>query len=258
MSVSACSSKRLCALIILAAACTSTPPDDAASDRAEAKAKPSQREIRIAPPLGSGEIVKRQQREQIEQVLAGESGTDSVSEVKLPASVMGLKPADITEDPISLSREQARTQRTDAEIAVNAGQGEFEKKLGDFDRVLDVSEENNRPMTPSFIGQTQKIRELFQSRKFEDALVEANELLLHYPRSALLWTMKGTLHLRLNQKDLALAAYEKSFDIEPSRRLLAQIEDLRRLVSERESMRKSRGSSTSIESVPQATGEQRK
>ncbi len=258
MSASASSSRRLCALLVLAVACTSTPPDDAGSESVGMKTKSAPRELRIAPPMGSSEAAKRQQREQIEQVLAGESGNDSVSEVKLPASVMGLKPSDVTDDPISLSREQARTQRTDAEIAANTGQGEFEKKLGDFDRVLDVSEEGNRPMTPSFIGQTKKIRELFQNRRFEEALVETNELLLHYPRSALLWTMKGTLHLRLNQNDLALAAYEKSFDIEPSRRLMAQIEDLRRLAAERESIRRSRGGAAAPESSSQSTGEQRK
>ena len=130
--------------------------------------------------------------------------------------------------------------------------------MGDVDRVLDVSEESARPMTPSFIGQTQKIRELFQNRRFEDALVETNELLLHYPRSALLWTMKGTLHLRLNQNDLALAAYEKSFDIEPSRRLLAQIEDLRRLAAERESMRKNQGAASEHELSPNSSGGRRK
>lgn len=258
MSVSACSFRHLSVILLVAVGCTSTPPDDAASERVGAKAKSAPREFRISPPMGSPELTQRQQRDQIEQVLAGESGTDGVSEVKLPASVMGLKPTDVTEDPISLSREQARTQRTDAEIAANAGQGEFEKKLGDFDRVLDVSEEGNRPMTPSFIGQTQKIREMFQARKFEDALVETNELLLHYPRSAILWTMKGTLHLRLNQNDLALAAYEKSFDIEPSRRLMAQIEDLRRLASERELLRRNRGMSPASELAPQPTGEPRK
>lgn len=49
--------------------------------------------------------------------------------------------------------------------------------------------------------------------------------------------MKGTLHLRLSQTDLSLAAYEKAYDLEPGGRLLAQIEQLRRLVGERETLR---------------------
>lgn len=238
MSVLASNSKRSIALLFFATACTTTQTRDAVGESVAGQKKRQSHEFKIAPPPGASDASQRQQREKLEQVLAGESGTDGISEVKLPASVMGLKESDVTDDPIAISREQARMQRTDAEIAASSGLGEFEKRLGDVDRVLDVSEDTNRPMTPSFTAQTQKIRELFRGSRFEDALVETNELVLYYPRSALLWTMKGTLHLRLQQNDLSLSAYEKAFDIEPSQRLLAQIEDLRRIVSEREGLRR--------------------
>lgn len=238
MSVLASNSKRSIALLFLATACTTTQTRDAVGESVAGQKKHQAHEFKIAPPPGSFDASQRQQREKIEQVLAGELDTDGLSEIKLPASVMGLKEGDVTGDPIALSREQARMQRTDAEIAASLGLGEFEKRLGDVDRVLDVSEDTNRPMTPSFTTQTQKIRELFRGNRFEDALVETNELVLYYPRSALLWTMKGTLHLRLQQNDLSLSAYEKAFDIEPSQRLLAQIEVLRRVVSEREVLRR--------------------
>ena len=220
--VLASNSKRSIALLFFATACTSTQTGDAVAEPVAGQKKRQSHEFKIAPPSGASDTLQRQQREKLEQVLAGESGTDGISEIKLPASVMGLKEGDVTGDPIATSREQARMQRTDAEIAASSG----------------LSEDANRPMTPSFTAQTQKIRELFRGKRFEDALVETNELVLYYPRSALLWTMKGTLHLRLQQNDLSLSAYEKAFDIEPSQRLLAQIEDLRRVVSEREGLRR--------------------
>lgn len=194
-------------------------------------------ELRILPPPGSTQPAQRARQDLVDQVLGVEKGADSSTEVKLPASVMGLRPGDVTGDPISVQREQSRLKRTDAEISATSGAGEFERKLGDFDRVLEVTEDENKPMTPSFIQSTKKIRELFTLKRYEDALVETNELLLHYSKSSLLWTMKGTLHLRLSQTDLSLAAYEKAFDLEPAGRLLAQIEQLRRLVGERETLR---------------------
>jgi len=194
-------------------------------------------ELRILPPPGSTQPAQRARQDLVDQVLGVEKDGDSGTEIKLPASVMGLRPGDVTGDPISVQREQSRLRRTDAEISATSGAGEFERKLGDFDRVLEVTEEENKPMSPSFIQATKKIRELFTQKRYEDALVETNELLLHYSKSPLLWTMKGTLHLRLSQTDLSLAAYEKAFDLEPGGRLLAQIEQLRRLVGERETLR---------------------
>ncbi|MEN9809944.1 MAG: hypothetical protein RLZZ488_1511 [Pseudomonadota bacterium] len=237
------SSFKLCLLFVGVAhfSCTSTPAETPAAQqqRVLQDNKNPATEFRIAPPPASREASERAQRETVEQVLTGERGSD-LTEVKLPASVMGLEPGDVTGDPIAQSRERARLQRTDAEIAGVSGAGEFEKRLGDFDRVLGVSEEDGRPLSPSFTESTKKIRQLFSSKRYEDALVETNELLLHFSKSALLWTMKGTLHLRLSQSDLSLSAYEKAFDLEPNPRLLAQIEQLRRVISSREGLRQKR------------------
>lgn len=227
-----------CVLILSVVQSACTTPAQVPADTSHSKnvRKPSAGEFRIAPPPASTEGEQQTRRETVEKVLAGDR-SPALDEVRLPASVMGLEPGDVTGDPIALSRDRRKLQRTDAEIASVSGAGEFEKKLGDFDRVLGVTEEEDRPASPSFTASTKKIRELFQQKKYEDALVETNELLLHYAKSSLLWTMKGTLHLRLSQSDLSLSAYEKAFDLEPSPRLLAQIEQLRRIVAERESMR---------------------
>ncbi|MEY3901455.1 MAG: hypothetical protein RL189_761 [Pseudomonadota bacterium] len=234
------SSFKLCVLFAGLAlfSCTTVPAETATAQqqRMSRESKNTASEFRIAPPPASQEANERAQRETVEQVLTGERSSE-LTEVKLPASVMGLEPGDVTGDPIAQSRERARLQRTDAEIAGMSGAGEFEKRLGDFDRVLGVSEEDSRPLSPSFTESTKKIRQLFSVKRYEDALVETNELLLHFSKSALLWTMKGTLHLRLSQSDLSLSAYEKAFDLEPTPRLLAQIEQLRRVISTREGLR---------------------
>ncbi|NBO39179.1 hypothetical protein EBU99_11415 [bacterium] len=256
MSVLASSFRRSGALIVFAVACTTTSGAETAHERAVQQNNKRPGEIRIAPPPGSQESAVRKKREQVEQLLTGDSGTETGTELKLPASVMGLQPGDVTGDPLSKSREQARMQRTDAEIAAISGAGEYEKKLGEVDSQLDVSEESNRPMTPSYTLMTQKIRDLFHKGRFEDALVEVNDLLLHYPKSALLWTMKGTLHLRLSQNSLSLAAYERAFEIEPSQKLQSQIEDLRRLASERESLRRQRSEDVPSESSEDESGGQ--
>ncbi|MFZ9519466.1 MAG: tetratricopeptide repeat protein [Silvanigrellaceae bacterium] len=211
-------------------------------------------EFRIAPPSGGSNTDPQPGRDGIENILSSERISSNSGELKLPAAAFGLQPGDVTGDPMAQSRERARLQRTDAEIAASSGAGEFERKLGDFDRVLEVTEDESKQMSPSFVMSTKRIRELFQSKRYEEALVEANELLLHYPRSAVLWMMKGTLHLRLSQTDLSLSAYEKSFDIDPSQKLLAQIEQLRRLVRERESLRQKKSGAVLRPLKPQEGG----
>jgi tetratricopeptide (TPR) repeat protein len=195
------------------------------------------KEYRIAPPPGVSEQAQQGRRDALEQVLATDGRPELAGEVRLPATALGLQPGDVTGDPLAVQRQMSRYQRSDAEIGLASGAGEFEKKFGEFDRLMDVSEDANQPVSPSFLATTKRIRELFQKKQFEDALVETNEVLLHYPKSALLWLMKGTLHLRLNQAALSLAAYEKAFDLEPDPRVLAQIEQLRRLQGEREALR---------------------
>lgn len=156
----------------------------------------------------------------------------------MPAAVLGLKESDFSDDPVLQARNERKMMRTDAEIAASYGGGEFEKNLGDVDRSLNLSEEQQQSKRkPSYLTGTRQVRELFAARRFEDALVEVNELLLHFPKSSLLWTMKGTLHLRMRQQELSLSSYEKAFEFEPSNQLLAQIEDLRRRLNEQERLR---------------------
>jgi tetratricopeptide (TPR) repeat protein len=235
----ASNSKLFAGLSVVALLCAQPAAVVVASDvpRKDEPKKEVPRELKILPPPGLKENSQTSTRELVEQVLGVDKNSREAGEVKLPAGVMGLQPGDLTGDPVAQSREMSRLKRTDTEISAVSGAGDFERKLGEFDRLLDVTEQENKPLAPSFVQATKKIREMFAQKRYEDALVEVNEVLLHYSASGLLWTMKGTLHLRMSQIDLSLAAYEKAFALEPNGRLSAQIEQLRRLVAERETLK---------------------
>jgi tetratricopeptide (TPR) repeat protein len=235
--------KCACALLLLLSGCVSSP--SGASEQSRQKVNSSEKKtLKIAPPAGT-ERAETQAREGAvaELMQSSSSAGDLNSEFALPASALGLKETDISEDPVLKARQESKMTRSDAEISSSFGGNELERKLSDVDRTLNFSEEQAGQLKPSYLTVTQRIRNHFAARRFEEALVETNELLLHYPNSSLLWTMKGTLHLRLRNTDLSIASYEKAFEFEPSSQLQAQIEQLRRLVSEREKLRQPLGSS---------------
>lgn len=228
------------ALLLLLSGCassTSLPIEQARLSGSH----PQQKNLKISPPAGLDSKEKRARQGSLDQLMkSSQQVSDVDTELKLPASMLGLRETDLSGDPFLQSRQDSRVLLSDQEISASFGGNELEKNLGDVDRSLSLSEEQSGPLRPSYLKTTQRIRALFASRRFEDALVEVNELLLHYPSSSLLWTMKGTLHLRLRHKELSLASYEKAFEIDPSIQLQAQITELRRWVHEREQIRKRR------------------
>jgi tetratricopeptide (TPR) repeat protein len=211
--------------------------------------------LKISPPAGlEQEEVKVRERILSDLMREPSDSDDFNSEIRLPASALGIQESDLSEDPVLKSANARKMSRSDVEILANLGGSELEKNMGDVDRTLNLSEEQTEQLKPSYLSVTQRIRILFSNRKFEQALVETNELLLHYPNSALLWTMKGTLHLRLRNTDLSLASYEKAYEFEPSNQLKAQIEELRRIVSERENLRQRNSDSESQGQEPSRNG----
>lgn len=228
------------ALLPLLSGCASSP--SAPVDQARLSGPyPEQKSLKISPPAGSDREEKKARQGSLDQLMKSSPNTHDIdAELKLPASVLGLKEAELSDDPFLRSRQDSKMLRSDQEISASFGGNELEKNMGDVDRSLNLSEEQPGPLKPSYLKTTQRIRALFASQRFEDALVETNELLLHYPSSSLLWTMKGTLHLRLRNTELSLASYEKAFEIDPSTQLQAQIADLRRRVNEREQIRNRR------------------
>jgi tetratricopeptide (TPR) repeat protein len=217
--------------------CVSGSSDDPTQTRSRTQSA-EKKGFKIAPPSGSEQVELNAREARMSELLGSTTDThDLNSEIKLPASALGLQESDVSNDPVLKARRESRMTRSDAEILANFGGSELEKSMGDVDRTLNLSEANEGQLKPSYLTVTQRIRNLFAARKFEEALVEVNELMLHYPNSALLWTMKGTLHLRLRNTDLSIASYEKAFEFEPSNQLQAQIESLRRVVYEREQLR---------------------
>lgn len=133
-----------------------------------------------------------------------------------------------------------RARSTDAEIAaLEGGLGSpLDRELARIERDLDLETTLPADKVPSFTAGTKKVKSLFKRRHFEDALVETNYLLEFYPRSPQLLMMKGTLHQKLDQIDLALSAYREAYFIRPHRKLHAQIRYLEMRIADRERLRR--------------------
>lgn len=83
------------------------------------------------------------------------------------------------------------------------------------------------PARQSYIKGIEKARSLFESRKYEMALLALKELDRDYPNDLQIKSMLGTLWLQLNQPDLAREAWESALKIDPQNKSL--IEALRQL-----------------------------
>lgn len=237
-------SLKLIACATIVSACESTSDEDIGAAKPAANAP-------IAPPSSLGQPKAEGHRGM--DGMQGYPGADRNDvEIVLPYGDVVSKQRSAEEQ----RRREHAARATDREVAGVAQDSTSAKKMGDVDRVLGVESSDNAN-APSFTLGVQKVKELFKDKQFEEALIETNDLLRYYPRSAQLLLMKGTLHQRLSQVDLALTAYERAFEFEPSRKLQAQISSLKQVVREREEMRRSRegvvkpGGPIKIETVPQ-------
>lgn len=234
-----------------AAGCTSSAPTSTGKSASQAKAAEGQSAEQenagtpsgalIAPPPGTA--AKRfpsQVDELLDQVPESARGDDG--ELAMPVDPSLLPGSEKRLTPVEQRRREFNARRTDQEVvgATRATDDTLGRDLGDIDRKLKVTPEENSGQAPSFTLGIQKVKELFKEKLFEDALIETNEMLRFYPKSAQVLLMKGTLHQRLGQVDLALSSYKRAYEYEPSRKLLAQIESLQRVVTERESLRPTR------------------
>jgi tetratricopeptide (TPR) repeat protein len=160
------------------------------------------------------------------------------------------------EDDHQRRRREAKNRRTDNEI-VGAARTIDERHatdMGALDRDLGVVPSEKYGGSPSYVSTMQEIKELYKEREYEAALVETNEALRSFPKSAKLLTMKGTLHQKLNNIELATAAYERAFALEPTKKLEAQIEHLRSVLSERASLGRKR-ETQQIQTNPEASAQ---
>ena len=72
-----------------------------------------------------------------------------------------------------------------------------------LDKAFGVSEQEGPRQAPSYTLNLAKIAKFYKQRKYEFALIEANNMLAFYPNSAQLYKMKGTVLLRLGNRKLA-------------------------------------------------------
>lgn len=206
----------------------------------------------IAPPPGASTPAKDAQA--ANSLLA--QMPEGADEMTIPVE---SAPGADASSSLEQRRRQFYSQQTDKEIvgAEHSTDDRHAKSLGQLDKQLGVEPEEKPGQAPSFTLGTEYIKDLFKAQKFEEALIEVNEMLRWYPKSAQLLMMKGTLHQRLSQIDLALTAYQRAFEYEPSRKLKAQIDYVQRLVQEREDLRKQRegivspGGGAEVRVIPQ-------
>lgn len=231
----------LCALALSLCSCVVVPP---ATQQKIEPATPEGSlppERRISPPgTNPAETKPTSNSSEIDKILSQmpKDSRESDSEISIPISAFdGPQSTDALDERGKRLRD-AHNRRTDNEITGSTRSIDERKprEIGELDKSLEVAPTEKPGASPSYVSTVQKIKDQFKRREYENALVETNEALRYYPRSAQLLTMKGTLYQRLNHLELALSAYERAYDIEPSRKLLAQMEHLRNILNDRASI----------------------
>ncbi len=214
---------------------------------------------RILPPQGSRESQKQEQKYEVDKLLeiVPPEAKGSDSEISIPLSDIPSGSFGRSEDEFTKRRRESRNRRTDNEIVGSARSMDerHAEQLGSIDKDLNLEPAEKSGESPSFIIKIQTIKDLYKNREFEEALVETNEALRYFPKSAHLLTMKGTLHQKLGNIELALASYERANAIEATNKLEAQIEYLRSILLERANLARKRDASPlpGFEATPKST-----
>lgn len=89
-------------------------------------------------------------------------------------------------------------------------------KVALLDRSMGLMPSEKPSQGPSYTLSLARIKRLFEKKRFEYCLIEINNTLAFYPNSARLHKMKGTVLLRLNERDLAAQAWQKALELNPN------------------------------------------
>ena len=198
--------------------------------------------VKIAPPPGASS--PKADAKGVDDLFRSlPDDVQSDGEISLPAEGLGMElvgPEEAERKRLEKRRRDFNLRSVDEEQS--GGRGSLDERhtrdLSDIERKLGVeSESDEAQKAPSFTLTVQKIKDQFRARDYEEAVITLADLMRHYPRSPQLLVMKGTLHQKLGQIDLSLQAYQRAFEYEPSKRLKAQIDHLKRLQAERERLR---------------------
>jgi hypothetical protein len=115
------------------------------------------------------------------------------------------------------------TSKAKGKRAGGQGQGQGQGKRGD----AAVLAERAPAARSSYLLTLAKVKELYRTRHYELALVELVELEKQYPDDEHILSMKGSLHERLGNKNLARDAWQQALTLNPFN--LAVLEALQRL-----------------------------
>lgn len=89
-----------------------------------------------------------------------------------------------------------------------------------IEKGMGLGENGGPSQSPSYIVGLSEISDHYRNREFELALIKINNLLIHYPTSAKLYKMKGTIFIKLRNYQLAEKSWSKAVNLDPSDNLL--------------------------------------
>lgn len=102
------------------------------------------------------------------------------------------------------------------------------KQTAMLDKAFGVGKTEGVKQPPSYTLKLVKIKDLYKAKKYEQSLIEINQLLSYYPTSSQLHKMKGSVFLKLRQLDLAETSWQRAIELKPNdttlRRGLAQLQ----------------------------------
>jgi tetratricopeptide (TPR) repeat protein len=84
-----------------------------------------------------------------------------------------------------------------------------------LDSAFGVGAPEGPVQSPSYTMGIAKVNQLYREKNFELALIELNNILAFYPNSPKLLKMKGTLLIKTGNRELAMRAWQRAFDLAP-------------------------------------------
>jgi len=123
------------------------------------------------------------------------------------------------------------------------------------DAAFGVGRSEGPEQSPSYSMGVAKVNDFFKKRDFEYALIEINNLLAFYPTSPKLHKMKGTVHVRMRNLQLAELAWIRALDLDPTdtslRKALGRLQQ--RIAQNERTLRSASGQDGAVSPQPVGT-----
>jgi tetratricopeptide (TPR) repeat protein len=114
---------------------------------------------------------------------------------------------------------------SDREITSNFphGSAEDDARRQDIEKGLNLlpsDDTNSTEGSPSYLANTDRIKQLYKSSRYEAALLEIDGMLHQYQTDPKLYEMRGTLLDRLGRRELALKSWNQALRLNPKNQTL--------------------------------------